>query len=59
MMGSYDVKDIVCYEVNKNFLCHKCADMYENDITEDSIITEDDIEKSEVIFCDECKEKVW
>ena len=59
-MGRYELKEIIAYEIKGKIICPDCADKYYSDeLTENSIISEEDLDKDEVLFCDEDKKKIW
>lgn len=66
-MGVIKNADIVGYRIGEEIICCDCVDGGESkaigdseitNITQDNVITQEELEKEETYFCDRCKKQL-
>ncbi len=58
-MGDYKAEDIVALQLAGEIACEDCLteDEWKN-MSENEIITRDQLEEEQVVFCDRCKKRL-
>lgn len=58
-MGLTRNEDVLGYQVDGKYYCQKCAGKYlPQPLREDNLVTSDDVDEEDYLFCDECKKEI-